>query len=184
MAAIVRVTWVPTGVEDAAPTVGDNLNQGRQPSLHRLSSYFAALAGGSKRGAVTVTVATGGDSTKASATVTCDQASVSAPDTITIGDTVLTLVASSPGTDEFLAGASDTEMATNLAAAINAQASLRQVLAATSAAGVVTITASEPGVFGNLIKLETDNASAFTLSATSLSGGTGTEELAPTTYTV
>lgn len=148
---------------------------------NRLLNYLAGVVGG-KSGHLTVSVE---DSTaaKASAEITVSQADAVADDTVTIGGVVLTAKSSGASTDEFNIGASDAALATNLAAAINAQATLSQVVTASSAADVVTVTCNYPGVVGNIITLATDNATAFDLnSETALSGPTSTAALASASY--
>jgi phage tail sheath gpL-like len=66
----------------------------------------------------------------------------------------------------------DTQDATALAAAINANTTLNKIVYATSATNVVTLTALQAGVIGNYISLAKVGA-PITVSGTALSGGTG-----------
>lgn len=93
----------------------------------------------------------------AAGTITC--ASVSAADTVTVGNVVLTAHASTNTGLFFALGASDTACGDNLAAAINRNATLSQYVIAVDVAGVVTITAIGPalGVLGNAIILSSSN---------------------------
>lgn len=79
------------------------------------------------------------DSAAFTKTITCVQADATAADIVSIGGVDLEVVAATPGADEFVVGASNTSMATNLTAAINANATLNRVLVATSLVGVVTL---------------------------------------------
>lgn len=184
MAGITTITVVhgeETGLTVADKFVKDN---GDGPmAMARLVELFGGLSGKAQGARVSVRVGEG-TSTAATATITCTQASASDPDTVTIGDVVLTAVAAAPSTDEFLIGSNDTELADNLAAAITAQVTLSQHVTATAATGVVTLTAKTAGSIGNLIKLETDNAPAFALSATSLGGATETAVQASVDYSL
>lgn len=106
------------------------------------------------------------DGTAATGTIACTQANATAGETVTIAGVVFT-IASSPSTDpargELAAGASDTAFGDNLAAAINAHPALKGLLTAANAAGTVTITADDKGLFGNLIRMsETGDAFVVT----------------------
>lgn len=106
-----------------------------------------------------------------------------ADDTVTIGGQVYTLKASPANPYEVDIGASVTETASNLAAAINAGAGagtaygtgtvVNSDVTATSALGVVTITARISGTAGNSVTLAKDGTD-ITVSGANLSGGTGT----------
>ena len=105
----------------------------------------------------------------AHATATLVQASISDGDTITIGGTALTARTAPTLTSEFAIGASDTAAATNLAAAINANATLQKFVWAKSSAGVVTLTSVFPGPVGNFI-LISKSSTGITLSPTTALG--------------
>lgn len=131
---------------------------------------FSDLSSGARR--ATVDIQTGSaDPVAASGTVTL--ASVIATDTLTIGPTTFTFTSTpSAETDVEVDGATDTDDAAALAAAINAHSTVSQVVTATSAAAVVTITAKQSGVVGNFINLD-ETGGTMTLSAANLAGGTG-----------
>jgi hypothetical protein len=86
----------------------------------------------------------------ASGTITLGSAGVDG-DTFTVGATVLTLVAAAPGAGEVLIGASASDTATNLAAAIDALAPVT----AAAVGPVITVTAATAGEAGNSIALAT-----------------------------
>lgn len=106
-----------------------------------------------------------------------------ANDTVTIGGQVYTLKAVPTNPFDVDIGANVTGTAANLAAAINAGAGAGTAygtgtvansdVTATSALGVVTITARVPGTGGNSITL-TKSGTDITVSGATLAGGTGT----------
>lgn len=120
--------------------------------------------------------------TKASGTVTA--ASVQAADTVTIAGVELTAHASTQNTTTFALGASNTECAANLATCINANTTINKYVSATSSGAVVTITALEPGVLGNLVSLATSDNTRLAKSATALAGGTGNTDTSALTVSV
>lgn len=148
--------------EDAAlELVDDNT----QSSGLKLMKWMKGVVSGMNGGVVTVLAG----AVKASGTATL--VSVVATDSITIAGTTLTAVASGATSAQFNVGANDTATAANLAAAINANTALQGIVDATSALGVVTITAAKPGKLGNLIAV-TKTGSTITLSGAALTGGT------------
>lgn len=94
-----------------------------------------------------------GDGTAATGTVACTQASaVDGTDVLTLCGVAFSVVASpssDPALGQFSKGASDDEMGTNLAAAINAHPALKGMLTAENSSGTVTWTLTDKGVFGN-----------------------------------
>lgn len=142
----------------------------------KLVNYLNALAGGSDSGQV-VLLLEDDNGVTSSNTVTCSRSSVSNGDIVSIGGVDLTAVSASPGTDEFLVGANDTELATNLAGAINAQVELSKYLLAVPAAGVVTVTSKSPGTAANLITFTATVTSGtpFVFGSPTMTGATGTE---------
>lgn len=120
------------------------------------------------------------DPVAASGTLTL--VSAIATDAITIGTITLTAT-STPTTDLHweIDGADDTADAASLAAAINANPTLSKVVAATSALGVVTVTALQKGLVGNQIPISSADAT-ITASGAFLTGGTGGAASAAKTY--
>jgi hypothetical protein len=94
-------------------------------------------------------------------------------DTVTIGGTTLTAVASSPSTGQFLIGASNNATATNLASAINNQANGIYDFKAHAAASSATVTlyAAEDGEHGNEVTTTSSDPTAITVSGAKLTGG-------------
>ncbi len=76
----------------------------------------------------------------------------------------------------------NTYKAQKLAAAINAHATLGLAVVATYAANVVTITALQKGVLGNYVATSQTSGSTITVSATTLTGGTGGATSAVVSY--
>lgn len=93
-------------------------------------------------------------------------------DTITINGVAFTCVTSGATGNQFNVGASDTLTAAAAAVAINASATalVANNVYATSAAGVITITAMDPGTMGNCITIA--NSANGTASGARLTGGT------------
>lgn len=128
---------------------------------------YAAVAGAKATGALTLTN-TG-----------------SAAETVTIGTRVYTLVAALTGTaDQVLIGASATATALNLKNAINADEATYGVthgaaadhpsVVATSAAGVLTVTAKQAGAAANSVAT-TETSAVGSWGSATLTGGTGAQ---------
>lgn len=115
-----------------------------------LSNFFHSAAGGLENCSITVQ-SSATDPVRASGTATVAYATLIATDTVTIGGQVLTCVTGTPTTAQYKKETDGTVTAVNLAAAINAHATLSQIVSATSALAVVTISANVSGVIGNLV---------------------------------
>lgn len=114
----------------------------------------------------------------AGTTVFCENAQIAATGTVTIASGSGSITATINGVAVSVTWAtSDTATATALAAAINASANalVNQHVTASSAAGVVTITAFLPGPAGNAITLAASGTGA-TASGARLAGGTATRQ--------
>jgi hypothetical protein len=146
--------------------------QNKRDSVLAFAELLRAGAAGVRRCYMRANLA----SEVASGTVTCDQsAAVDATDDITIGGTTLSVEETPADTSEFDSGTTDAEFADNLAAAINANATIsKMVWAVSDGASVVTIYSVFPGPIGNLVTLaETGNG--MTLSGANLSSGASDE---------
>jgi hypothetical protein len=131
-----------------ATQVAANLRMNGTGSWHnvfRLMDWLRGFAKGTRRGNMLVKVG------PVQATGTVTFSSFVADDTVTVNGVVFTGKASPSGAQEFLIGADDTATAVAFAAKINASALAHIVscLSATSALGVVTLTATTPGLEGN-----------------------------------
>jgi len=119
----------------------------------------------------------------ATGTVTCNTAPLAAGDTLTIGGTVLTGVATAriSGSDNFSTlGSTVAAIAAEVAAALNDSAnSFADTILATPAADVITIDAVTAGSGGNAITLasSTTPAGGFTESGATLTGGSAAGSL-------
>lgn len=148
---------------------GSDNNYSREAAL-ALSSYFKDLASGRRRGVLEVQTS---NAAPARASGTFTFVSVIATDTFTIAGVTFTFT-STPTleTDVEVDGADNTADAVAAVAAINAHSTISKIVKATSALGVVTVTAREPGVIGNFIAIS-DADTTITTSGAYLTGGTG-----------
>lgn len=112
-----------------------------------------------------------------SVAITVDDSAITVNDVVSIGEIDLTAVASNPSTDEFVFGSSDAATASNLAAAINAQATLKQVAVATASGAVVSV-AFTPGVLASVVPITftVDSGTPFTAGSPT---GTSTRTVYP-----
>jgi len=129
----------------------------RNGSIRRVSDFIRAFSIGAYRGAIEL--CTG--AVKAAAPLTFTGAPT-ATETFDLCGQTFTARDSGAVTNEFNIGASVTETATNVAAAINASNStnVTGAVVATSALGVVTITAKVPGAIGNAMRLSASLSNA------------------------
>jgi phage tail sheath gpL-like len=123
-------------------------------------------------GAHPVTVQTKINAVKATGTITLS-AHV-ATDTVTVNGITFTCVASGATGAQYNVGADDTETAAALAAALNANTTLDGMIVATSALGVVTLTALVPGELGNAVTLVI--SAHGSVSAARMAGGTNGDQ--------
>ncbi len=98
-----------------------------------------------------------------------------AAETLSIANVTLTAVAGAPSADEFQIGGDATATATNLAAAINASVGLIGIVQATSLAGVVTLSAVQPGKSGAAFELSEALTNA---TVTAFTGGSDGDQVA------
>lgn len=144
----------------------------REEATH-IRNFFDAAAIGQRSCKTTVQV-TSGDQATASGTFTFS-AHASASDTVLINGVTFTGETSGATGNQFNVGTTATLTASALAAAINASATalVSGTVVATSALGVVTITAAVSGLIGNAITIAkgTDSGSVNTVSGARLTGG-------------
>jgi phage tail sheath gpL-like len=106
---------------------------------------------------------------KAAATLTVSGAGSSNGETMVLCNVTLTAVTSGATGPQFNISATPATQAANMVTCINAQASLAGMVSASSALGVVTITAEVPGLIGNALQLS-EGLTNVALSA--FAGGT------------
>jgi hypothetical protein len=136
-------------------------------SMKRLANYVVALMAGYGNPGASMKVRNA--AVLATGSITFTGLPV-ANDTVTVAGTAFTAKASASTSTEFTIGADATATATNLAAKLNAHTTISRYVTASSALGVVTLTAAVPGVFGNLVTLSEALTNA-TVSGATLSGG-------------
>lgn len=152
----------------------------RNRCIGNIATLLRGIACGALDGTVSVSRSST-DSAFASGTITL--ASVSADDTVTIGKTTLTAKASPSTEDQFSQAGTNTQNAASLVAKINAHSVLSKLVYATSAAGVVTVTAHQRGSIGNHVALSSSNGTRLAVTGSGyLTSGTGGAESAPVTY--
>ena len=158
--------------DESTATMQERLYSSAGPKVtaQKLASYVDGLAGGSRNGKLDIQV-NGGSAVAATGTITITHANLSATDTVTIGGVVFTARASGATGNEFNIGADATADAAALVVAINASSDTDYKYTASSALGVVTITADVKGKIGNCIGLATSDATAFAVSAATLASG-------------
>ncbi len=105
---------------------------------------------------------------KATGTITLS--SHVANDIVTVNGIAFTCKTSGATGNEYNVGVDDTATAVNLAAALNANTTLDGMIVATSALGVVTVTALVPGELGNAVTLAI--SAHGSVSAARMAGGT------------
>lgn len=164
-----QVTIKITSLKEAQQTLVDRtLKAASKPRTEcvALSNYFDAMGAGNRDGSFTVEVSSG-DEVAATGTVTFS--SFAAADTFTIGTQTFTASASPSGANQFLVTGGDTVAAAAAVVAINAHASLKRVVTATSALGVITLTCFVSSLVGNQIGLAI--SAHGSVSASKMSGG-------------
>jgi len=146
----------------------------KHQNVIRLINLFTGLSSGALIGSVSVSGSTV-DPVRASGTITLVSC---ATDTVTIGKTTFTGTGTPSTSLHFETDGTDTADAAALAAAINAHTDTSKIVTATSALGVVTVTANQAGLLGNHIALA-ETGTTMTISASFLAGGTGGSSATP-----
>ena len=138
-------------------------NGGNSIYIRKIANFIMKLALGVWNSRIAITTG----QSAASGTITLS--SFVAINTVTINGTVLTGATSPSGTAQFKIGATDTATAVNLAACINANATLDGQVYATSAGAIVTVTCLHYGLLGNLCTLAI--SANGSISGTNMTGG-------------
>lgn len=155
-----------------AATVQDFLRTSDKAQMVRgIRKLMSDYDSGSGQGALNVRTGVA----KASGTLTF--VSVIATDVLTINGVDFTCVASGATGNQFNVGGDDTASAAAAVTAINASATdlVSGTCVASSAAGVVTITAKYPGTTGNAITIASGDATITASGARLENGSDGTE---------
>lgn len=114
----------------------------------------------------------------ATATVTISSTGPTNTETMTIANGTITATSGTPSGDQIKTNASATVVATELAALINSSSTWAGIVTATSAIGVVTVTAVTAGAVGN--GLEADAGNFANTVVVGFSGGSdGTKTVLP-----
>jgi len=148
--------------------------------VSKLINFLKGCAAGNRMAQMQVQV---NSAASVAATGTITAATPVANDTVTIAGTALTATASTQNASNFAIGATNTITAANIATCINASA-INTYVFASSVGAVVTLTASRPGVLGNLVTLVSSNGTRLPVSGSGkLSGGSNSAPSAlPTLY--
>lgn len=157
-------------IVDRLPPVG-----APEAGANFLGNLLLACAAGVTRGKVAVGVADA-VGVRASATITCVVASITAGDTLVLDDDLIFTAVSGAATAasaQYSKDTSNTACGISLAAAINAYPPSKARFIATESSGTVTVTARVYGDVGNLVKIRkfVTNGAAHVLSGATLSGG-------------
>lgn len=172
----------PRSVADLQQYITSTTNPRIQCGL--LSQWLKKIQDGLEPGVTSFTVQTSASPpVRATGTYTLSYGDIANNDTVTIGGTVLTCVTGTPSGPQFKKQNDGTVTAANMAAAVNAEATISKLFYATSSGVVVTLQALTPGVIGNKLTIATSNGTGFVVSAATLASGTGGDETAPLTYT-
>lgn len=132
--------------------------------LRFLQERFLGIDSGAPVAAVAGVAATG--------TITiADNTKVTAGDTVTIGESTVTAVASDPEEGEFEIGANAGATRDNLLAALEAIAEAEGVAVAPSSTAAIAVTALEKGTAGNAIALAKSSDGVTVTGSGTLAGG-------------
>lgn len=147
-------------------------------NMNRLINLLSGLSCGALLGNVYVSGSSTATTVRASGTITLVSC---ATDTVTVGKTTFTGTGTPTLSTHFETDGTDTADAAALAAAINAHADTSKVVYATSALGVVTVTALVHGTIGNHIVLSETGSTMTCTGSGYLTGGLGGVEARPET---
>lgn len=154
------------------PKTETNFSKAGQPrtNMKKIVNLLTGIMSGASRGAVYIQ-SSSSDPVAATATATITYADIADNDTIVILGVTLTCVVGTPTANQFKKETDATVTAANLAAAINANATLAKYVTASSALGVVTLTVNMLGALGNFLAAITKTGTGIAL--VQWTGGTG-----------
>jgi hypothetical protein len=136
--------------------------------INHLAAFLERVLGGTEPARVYCAIDNPSGGTAGTATIACTVANYTAGETLTINGVVFTIAAaysSDPSTalTQLIGGASDTAAGAELVTKIHNHPRLKGMYTAVNAAGTVTITTKDKGLFGNLSVLaETGDAFVVT----------------------
>lgn len=143
-------------------------------NLVNIIELLKAQMSGTEEGAEVFVATSSTSPVAASGTLTLTYGNISADDTVVIAGQTLTCKTSGTVANTWVKVTDATATATNLKNCINANATLAKYMIASSAAGVVTVTANQKGSWGNLITLV--GSTGVVASAATLASGAGGPE--------
>lgn len=163
------ITKIVVNTPDSAAMVLDQLNpQSGASTLDSISNivrYFGGLADGAFYFS---SIVENVGEVQATGLLTMTGAATAAQ-TLSVANVTFTAETSGATGNQYNLSSNVTIQAANIAAAINASPNLTNIVTATSALGVVTITSAVGGIVGNALQLSAGNTSNMT--ATAFSGG-------------
>ena len=160
MSSLQRLIINSNGTKADFQSVCD-LSPGQLPAAQNLENYIGSLTGGNHMALIEAKVG----AIQASGTLTVATGGSVAAQACTVLNVTLTGRASAPAANEFVVSATAATQASNMAAAINASASLAGKVTASASDGVVTITSVVPGLMGNGFQLSAGNLANVTAGA-------------------
>lgn len=158
-------------VPDSAATMTEILEVDSSPAQvneYAMESLLTSMVDGAQ--AAFAKISTG--ALQASGTGTFTGAATAAQTMTIAGATFTARAMPNEAANEYLVSATVALEAASLARAINLSVDASPLVSATSALGVVTITAVEPGIMGNFIPTVNVDTSNFTFAQALLAGGT------------
>jgi phage tail sheath gpL-like len=153
---------------DLARFIGEASNP--RQGVQKLKQFLKSVESGAEPASIVVQRGSA-NPVAATGTLTLTYNSITNGDTCVIAGVTLTCVTGTPGTGEFKKETDATKVATNLVAAINANATLAALVVPSSALGVVTLTALQAGVCGNQYTIV--GSAGMVASAAKMAGGAG-----------
>lgn len=147
----------------------------KHETARRIINFIESLTSGSELGPVgsapSIAISIEGQAVAASGTLTVATGGSAADETCSIAGVTFTGKASGATGNQFNVSATAATQATNMAAAINASASLTGIVTASASSGVVTITAAQKGKVGNGIAISAGTLANVTASGALLASG-------------
>jgi hypothetical protein len=144
-----------------------NLDAGRLPGVIELENFLGGLAGGNRQALLACSFG----SVQASGNFTQTSTGAANDETLVVAGVTFTAKTSGATGNQWNRNNNVSISAANLAAALNASASVNIYVIASASLGVVTVKALQPGVLGNLVVIN-ESCANTTVSGATLTGGT------------